>query len=216
VPAELSSPIPPGLASLCDASPLAEAEPPHLLTYLAAVPDPRAARGRRHPLVAILAMAAAAVLTGARSFAAIAEWAADTPQPIRAALDARHDPLAGGFLVPPRPPSAAPSAGWTPTPWPPQWATGWSHATATTTPPPRSGHGSGRWPSTARRCAAPTHPTATAAPSTCWRRWSTPAASCWQPAGCLLSQPVTRPAQALGTAALWRRDSPPAFRARRG
>ena len=79
MPAELSSPIPPGLASLCDASPLAEAEPPHLLTYLAAVPDPRAARGRRHPLVAILAMAAAAVLTGARSFAAIAEWAADTP-----------------------------------------------------------------------------------------------------------------------------------------
>jgi hypothetical protein len=63
--------------------------------------------------------------------------------------------------------------------------------------PPRprcGGHGSGRWPSTARRCAAPTHPTATAAPSTCWRRWSTPAASCWQPAGCLLSQPVTRPA----------------------
>jgi hypothetical protein len=43
--------------------------------------------------------AAAAVLTGARSFAAIAEWAADTPQPIRAALGARHDPLAG-FLVP--------------------------------------------------------------------------------------------------------------------
>ena len=39
------------------------------------------------------------MLTGARSFAAIAEWAADTPQPIRAALGARHDPLAG-FLVP--------------------------------------------------------------------------------------------------------------------
>jgi DDE_Tnp_1-associated len=100
VPAELSSPIPPGLASLCDASPLAEAEPTHLLAYLAAVPDPRAARGRRHRLVAILAMAAAAVLTFARSFAAIAEWAADTPQPIRAALGARHDPLADGFLVP--------------------------------------------------------------------------------------------------------------------
>jgi hypothetical protein len=43
----------------------------HLLAYLAAVPDPRAARGRRHPLVAILAMAAAAVLAGAHSMAAI-------------------------------------------------------------------------------------------------------------------------------------------------
>ena len=31
-------------------------------------------------------MAAAAVLTGARSITAIAEWAAATPQPIRAAL----------------------------------------------------------------------------------------------------------------------------------
>jgi predicted transposase YbfD/YdcC len=36
-------------------------------------------------------MAAAAVLTGARSIAAIAEWAADTPQPVRAALGARRD-----------------------------------------------------------------------------------------------------------------------------
>jgi hypothetical protein len=42
-------------------------------------------------LVAILAMAAAAVLTGARSITAIAEWAADTPQPVRAALGARRD-----------------------------------------------------------------------------------------------------------------------------
>ena len=43
----------------------------HLLAYLAAVPDPRAARGRCHLLVAILAMAAAAVLAGAHSVAAI-------------------------------------------------------------------------------------------------------------------------------------------------
>jgi predicted transposase YbfD/YdcC len=36
-------------------------------------------------------MAAAAVLTGARSMTAIAEWAADTPPPVRAALGARRD-----------------------------------------------------------------------------------------------------------------------------
>jgi hypothetical protein len=35
-------------------------------------------------------MAAAAVLAGARSIAAIAEWAADAPQPIRAALGGRR------------------------------------------------------------------------------------------------------------------------------
>jgi predicted transposase YbfD/YdcC len=90
VPAELSSPIPSGLDPLCDADPLQQAETPHLLAYLASVPDPRAPRGRRHPLVAILAMAAAAVLAGARSMTAIAEWAADAPQPVRAALGARH------------------------------------------------------------------------------------------------------------------------------
>ena len=36
-------------------------------------------------------MAAAAVLAGARSMTAIAEWAAEAPQPVRAALGARRD-----------------------------------------------------------------------------------------------------------------------------
>ena len=91
MPAGPSCPIPPGLALLGDASPFQEAEPSHLLGYLATIPDPRGALGRRHPLVAILALAAAAVLAGARSFAAIAEWATDAPQPVRAALGARRD-----------------------------------------------------------------------------------------------------------------------------
>jgi predicted transposase YbfD/YdcC len=41
--------------------------------------------------VAILGLAAAAVLAGARSIVAMAEWAADAPQPVRAALGARRD-----------------------------------------------------------------------------------------------------------------------------
>jgi hypothetical protein len=93
VPGDLSSPIPAALTHLSHTNPLQlpDTDAPHLLAYLAAVPDPRATRGRRHPLVAILAMAAAAVLAGARSIAAIAEWVAEAPQPVRAALGARRD-----------------------------------------------------------------------------------------------------------------------------
>jgi DDE_Tnp_1-associated len=92
VPADPPSPIPAALTSLTQTDPreLQDADAAHLLAYLAAVPDPRAARGRRHRLVAILALAATTVLAGARSIAAIAEWAADAPQPVRAALGARR------------------------------------------------------------------------------------------------------------------------------
>jgi hypothetical protein len=41
------------------------------------VPDPRQARGIRHGLVPLLMLAACAVMTGARSFAAIGEYARD-------------------------------------------------------------------------------------------------------------------------------------------
>ena len=98
MPADPSSPIPSGLAPLCDVGSLQEAEGPHLLASLATITDPRARAGRRHPLVAILGLAAAAVLAGARSMAAIAEWAADAPQPVRAALGTRHDPLTGHWV----------------------------------------------------------------------------------------------------------------------
>ena len=45
-----------------------------LLQAFATVPDPRAARGRRHPLAAILALSVAAMLADARSLYAIAQW----------------------------------------------------------------------------------------------------------------------------------------------
>jgi len=90
VPADPSSSILSGLSPLRAFGPLQQAETPQLLAYLATIHDPRHPRGRRHSLVTILAMAAAAVLTGARSLAAIAEWIAATPQPVRAALGARR------------------------------------------------------------------------------------------------------------------------------
>ena len=98
---------------LRDADPLQQAETPHLLAYLATIPDLRAPRGHRHPLIAILAMAAAAaVLAGARSMTAIAEWAADTPR----ASGPRSAPAARAPTTTasrPRPPSAGPWAAWT-------------------------------------------------------------------------------------------------------
>jgi predicted transposase YbfD/YdcC len=50
-----------------------------LLEVLRGVVDPRRGQGRRHGLAAILAVALAATLAGARSFVAIGEWAVDTP-----------------------------------------------------------------------------------------------------------------------------------------
>src|SRR5271157_2582828 len=48
-----------------------------LLPFLASVPDPRSRHGRQHPLSAILALVCCAILCGARSYAAIAQWAED-------------------------------------------------------------------------------------------------------------------------------------------
>ena len=47
---------------------------PSLVEVFRRVPDPRAARGRRHPFPALLALSAAAMLSGARSLYAIAQW----------------------------------------------------------------------------------------------------------------------------------------------
>ncbi len=80
------SPISAGLGQLADARPAASGEHPQLLDHLATVPDPRQAKGRRHPLAYVLALAACAVLAGAKSLAAIAEWAADAPAGVLGAL----------------------------------------------------------------------------------------------------------------------------------
>src|SRR5674476_1366575 len=71
-----------------------------LLARFAAVPDPRRPRGIRHQVQTILAIAAGAVVGGARSFAAIGEWATDAPQWVLAVLGARQDHMHGHLVAP--------------------------------------------------------------------------------------------------------------------
>jgi hypothetical protein len=48
-----------------------------LLSFLATIPDPRSRHGRRHPLTAILGLVCCAIMCGAKSYAAIAQWGHD-------------------------------------------------------------------------------------------------------------------------------------------
>ena len=48
---------------------------PSLVDVFAQIPDPRKARGKRHPLQAMLTLACVALLCGYRSLLAISEWA---------------------------------------------------------------------------------------------------------------------------------------------
>ena len=77
MPASSSSPIDPALGHLAGLAKEAAEDRPGLLAVLAKVTDPRHRRGVRHRLAVILGLAVCAVLAGARSFTAIAEWAAD-------------------------------------------------------------------------------------------------------------------------------------------
>jgi hypothetical protein len=86
MPAAPSSLIDPAIGQLLAAVQSLDRQPARLLPVLAAMPDPRARRGIRHRLAVILGLASCAVLAGARSFTAIAEWAADTDQATRDAL----------------------------------------------------------------------------------------------------------------------------------
>ena len=86
MPAAPSCLTDPAIGQLFTAAQVLGSDRERLLLVLAAVPDPRARRGVRHRLVVILALAVCAVLAGARSFTAIAEWAADADQDTREAL----------------------------------------------------------------------------------------------------------------------------------
>jgi len=57
-----------------------------LLELLAGVPDGRTGQGRDHPVAAVLALAAAAVVAGMKGYTAISGWVADVPSPVLAGL----------------------------------------------------------------------------------------------------------------------------------
>ncbi len=62
-----------------------------LADFLAGVPDPRRRHGIRHRIAVVLAFAVAAVMAGADSVTAIAEWAGDVPPEVLQALGACRD-----------------------------------------------------------------------------------------------------------------------------
>jgi predicted transposase YbfD/YdcC len=102
VPAPSSSP-----SALLDAvtevglapGPLDAAASISLLRALADVPDPRKARGRRHGLQSVLLLAVGAVLAGARSYAAIAQWAAHAEQAVAVVGPTPHATTFGRVLA---------------------------------------------------------------------------------------------------------------------
>lgn len=71
-----------------------------LLEQLAEVVDPRKPRGIRHRLVSILALAASAVVAGARSYVAAGQRAANAPAGVLSALAVRVHPRTRRFVVP--------------------------------------------------------------------------------------------------------------------
>lgn len=74
--------------------------PGGLLAVLGKVPEHRKARGIRHDLAALLAVATAAVLSGADSTAAIAQYAATLTQPALASLGIRRNKRTRTYLAP--------------------------------------------------------------------------------------------------------------------
>jgi hypothetical protein len=69
-----------------------------LLHFLGEIPDPRGRNGRQHPLSAVLALACCAIMCGARSYTAIAQWAHDPDIELMHRLGfTRRPPQSGGI-----------------------------------------------------------------------------------------------------------------------
>src|SRR6266699_3439259 len=141
----------------------------NLLTELSQVPDPRDARGVRHGLPTVLAMAIAAVLAGNTSFYAIGQWIAGAPPGIeRPAAEPKRQVNAVGATAP------APSTSHSCPVWP------WTARPPAEPGPTRTAHRI-YWPpspipvSCSPSAKSPTRATKSPRSSHCCPRWTCPA-----------------------------------------
>ena len=74
-----------------------------LIDYLRAISDPRMKRGIRHRMLSVLTVAVCAVLSGAKSYTAIGEWAKRSDQDMRKRMGCRFDKNSGLFVAPSEP-----------------------------------------------------------------------------------------------------------------
>ncbi len=74
-----------------------------LLERLAALKDPRKPRGIRHSITSTLAVAICAILSGARSYLAIGDWAAELSQNLLRRLGCRYNPEKRAYIPPSEP-----------------------------------------------------------------------------------------------------------------
>ena len=74
-----------------------------LVDYLCTVPETRMKRGIRHRLICVLTVAVCAVLSGAKSYIAIGEWARRSTQDMRKRMRCRYDREKGLFIAPSEP-----------------------------------------------------------------------------------------------------------------
>ena len=74
-----------------------------LIDYLRTIPDPRMKRGIRHRMLSVLTVAVCAVLSGAKSYTAIGEWAKRSDQDMRKRMGCRFDRNSALFVAPSEP-----------------------------------------------------------------------------------------------------------------
>jgi len=74
-----------------------------LITTLSQLVDPRKPKGRRHLMISILAISICAIMSNARGFTAIAEWAKRCDQKMLARLRCRYDKNTQSYVAPSEP-----------------------------------------------------------------------------------------------------------------